>query len=199
MPYSKILVADDDALIRLELSTALKDLGFEVVASVSTGTEALDYAKRNRPDLCILDVHMPGLDGIAVAGELAGARICPVLLLTAYSDMDIVDRANRAGVMGFIVKPYRTEELLPTIRLTLSRYREMTALSNALEGLQTQVSTDRLLSQAQRILMLRENLTEREALRRLHAQSTSMGRDIQAVCEAIILTAELAHDLPNRR
>ncbi len=199
MPDSKILVADDDAIIRLELTSALQDLGFTVIDSVSNGTEALELAKRNKPDLCILDVHMPGIDGITVAAELAEARICPVLLLTAYSDLDVVDRANRAGVMGFIVKPYRTAELLPTIRLTLSRYREMTALSNALEGLQNQVSSDRLLAQAQRILMLRDNLTERESLRRLHAQSTSMGRDLQAVCEAIILTAELAHDLPTRR
>ncbi len=199
MLESKILVADDDALIRMDLTAALQELGFGVVANVSTGTEALDYARRNKPDLCILDIHMPGMDGIAVSAAIAEARICPVLLLTAYSDMDVVERANRAGVMGFIVKPYRSAELLPTIRLTLSRYREMTALSNALEGLQNQVSTDRLLSQAQRILMLRENLTEREALRRLHAQSTSMGRNLQAVCEAVILTAELAQDLPTRR
>src|SRR5918998_714841 len=124
----RVVIADDESIIRLDLGEMLTNLGYEVVGEGSDGAVAVDLAHRLRPDLVIMDIKMPGMDGIAAAHELTRARVAPVLLLTAYSERELVERAKEAGVIAYLVKPFREAELLPSIEIALSRFAEFQAV-----------------------------------------------------------------------
>lgn len=191
METPRILLADDDALLRLDLRALLEERNYKVVGEAEDGCRAIELARELKPSVTLLDVKMPGSDGIEVAGIIAKERLGAVVMLTGYSDSNIVERAISAGVLGFLVKPFRGPEIQPCLNLAIARYKEMTALEQAFEGTRADMEQDRLARKAVRVLMGREDLDEREALRRIQAQSLSTGRPVTRICEAIILSDEV--------
>jgi AmiR/NasT family two-component response regulator len=185
MQQGNILIADDDAVLRLDLRTMLESLGHTVVGEADNGETACYLARSLRPDLIILDVMMPKQNGLDAAEIISKERLGPVLMLTAYSDVPMIEQANKAGVLAYLVKPFRQQELQPTIEIVLSRYREMLALEGALDTAQEQMESNRLVGRAKRILMERHAVGDQEAYRRLHAQ-------LREIAEAILLTEDMA-------
>lgn len=192
MQQGKILIADDDAVLRLDLRTMLESMGHCVVGEADNGETACYLARSLRPDIAILDVRMPKCSGVEAAEIMSKERLCPVMLLTAYSDVPMIEQANRAGVQAYLVKPYRQQELQPTIEIVITRYREMLALEGALGTAQDQMESNRLVGRAKRILMDRHALGDQEAYRRLHAQALATGRSLREIAEAILLTEDVA-------
>ncbi len=199
MQQGKILIADDDAVLRLDLKTMLESMGHCVVGEAENGETACYLARSLRPDIAILDVMMPKCNGLEAAEVMSKERLCPVMLLTAYSDVPMIEQANRAGVQAYLVKPFRQQELQPTIEIVMTRYREMLALEGALDTAQDQIESNRLVGRAKRILMDRHNLGDQEAYRRLHAQSLATNRPLREIAEAILLTEDVANSVSINR
>jgi AmiR/NasT family two-component response regulator len=199
MQQARILIADDDAMLRLDLKLMLEGLGHCVAAEAENGEAACYLARSLRPDLNILDVMMPKVNGLEAAEVINRERLGPVLMLTAYSDVPMIEQANRAGVLAYLVKPYRQQELQPAITIAISRYREMLALEGALQGAQEQVEVNRVVGRAKRVLMERHSLSDQEAYRRLQAQALATNRSLREICEAIVLTEEMSIPLPPTR
>jgi response regulator NasT len=191
MQQGRVLIADDDAVIRMDLRAMLEDLGHEVVGEADNGETACYLARSLKPDLLILDIMMPKMNGLDAAAAVNKERIAPVLLLTAYSEAPMIERATEAGVLAYLVKPFRKQELQPAIEIAMARYREMSALENAVDSLQEQNETRRIVGKAKAILMERQGLADREAFRRLQAQSLSLNKPLRDIAEAIIMADEL--------
>ncbi len=191
MQEARILIADDDAVLRLDLRAMLETLGHCVVGEADNGETALYLARNLTPDLTILDVMMPKMNGLEAAEQIGRERIGPVLMLTAYSDVPMIEQASKAGVLGYLVKPFREQELKPAIEIALSRYKEMAALEGALGSLQDQMEANRIVGRAKRLLMERHQVTDQEAYRRLQAQSASTGKTMREVADAVLLTETL--------
>ena len=192
MQQGKILIADDDAVLRLDLRTMLEGLGHTVIGEADNGETACYLARSLQPDLIILDVMMPKMNGLDAAEVISRERLGPVMLLTAYSDVPMIEQANRAGVLAYLVKPFRQQELKPNIEIAISRYREMQALEGALETAQEQMESNRTVGRAKRILMDRHHISDQEAYRRLQAQSLATNRPLRDIAEAILLTEDMA-------
>lgn len=191
MLRGKVLIADDDAVIRMDLRTMLEEIGHEVIAEADNGETACYLARNLKPDLVILDIMMPRMSGLDAAAAINQERLAPVLLLTAYSEGPMIEQATQSGVLAYLVKPFRRQELQPAIEIAIARYRELSALEGELEGLQEQIETRRTVGKAKAILMERHGIAEREAFRRLQAQSLSLSKSLKEIAEAIILTEEL--------
>lgn len=191
MHRGRVLIADDDAVIRMDLRAMLEALGHEVVGEADNGETACYLARSLRPDLVILDILMPKMNGLDAAAAINRDRLAPVLLLTAYSEASMIERATQAGVLGYLVKPFRRQDVEPAIEIAMARYRELAALEGELGSLQEQMETRRIVGRAKAILIERQGLSEREAYRRLQAQSLSMNRSIREIAEAIILAEEI--------
>ncbi len=170
----RILIAEDETLIRLDLAEMLREAGYEVIAEASNGEEAIAQAEEKRPDLAILDVKMPKLDGISAAEKIS--KICPTLMLTAFSQRDLVERARDAGVMSYVVKPFTIEDLVPAIEIAFSRYQQLLALQVEISDLTERLETRKLVDQAKGILMKAMNLSEPEAFKWI--QKSAMDRRI---------------------
>ncbi len=192
MLHGRVLIADDDAVIRMDLKAMLEELGHTVVGEADNGEAACYMARSLKPDLVILDVMMPKVNGLEAAAAINGERIAPVLMLTAYSEAQMIEDATRAGVLAYLVKPFRRQELQPAIEIALARYRELLALEGELDSLQDQIETRKIVGRAKAILMERHGLAEREAFRRLQAQSLSMNKSLREIADAIILTEEIS-------
>ncbi|MGC8669352.1 MAG: ANTAR domain-containing response regulator [Chthonomonadales bacterium] len=188
----RIIIADDDPVIRMDLRAMLEELGHQVVAAAENGEAAWKLAQTLKPDLVILDVMMPGMDGLQAAARISSERLAPVLLLTAYSEAPMVEQATRAGVLAYLVKPFRKQELQPAVEIALARFRELSALEGQIDALQEQIETRRAVGRAKAILMQRFGVSDREAMRRLQAQSLSLNRSLKQIAEAIILTEEIS-------
>jgi len=188
----RIIIADDDPIIRMDLTAMLQELGHQVIAAVENGDAAWRLAQSLKPDLVILDVMMPGMDGLQAAARISSQRLAPVLLLTAYSEAPMVEQAIRAGVLAYLVKPFRKQELQPAVEIALARYRELSALEGQIDALQEQIETRKAVGKAKAILMQRFGMSDREAMRRLQAQSLSLNRSLKQIAEAIILTEEIS-------
>ena len=188
----RIIIADDDPIIRMDLTAMLQELGHQVIAAVENGDAAWRLAQSLKPDLVILDVMMPGMDGLQAAARISSQRLAPVLLLTAYSEAPMVEQATRAGVLAYLVKPFRKQELQPALEIALARYRELSALEGQIDALQEQIQTRKAVGKAKAILMQRFGMSDREAMRRLQAQSLSLNRSLKQIAEAIILTEEIS-------
>jgi response regulator NasT len=200
MQHGRILIADDDAVLRMDLRAMLEAIGHCVVAEAVDGGEACALARSLGPDLIILDVMMPTVDGLQAAETISKERLGPVVLLTAYSEIGMIERANKAGVLAYIVKPFHQRDLQPAIEIAMARYREMQALEGALDAAQDQIDTGRMVAQAKRILVDRLGVSDQEALRRLQAQALSTNKPLREVAEAILLTEDLGfHRQPSRR
>ena len=180
----RIVVAEDETLIRMDLVEMLTESGYQVVAQATNGQEAITLATEHKPDLIILDVKMPILDGISAAEQLIG--ICPVLMLTAFSQKELVERARDSGVMAYVVKPFTINDLLPAIEISISRHRQMKTLENEVADLYERLETRKLLDRAKGILMKALNLSEPEAFSWIQKTAMDQRTSMKAVAEAII-------------
>jgi response regulator NasT len=180
----RIVVAEDETLIRMDLVEMLTESGYQVVAQATNGQEAITLATEHKPDLIILDVKMPILDGISAAEQLIG--ICPVLMLTAFSQKELVERARDSGVMAYVVKPFTINDLLPAIEISISRHRQMKTLENEVADLYERLETRKLLDRAKGILMKALNLSEPEAFTWIQKTAMDQRASMRAVAEAII-------------
>ena len=186
----RILLAEDETIILLDLRDLLERAGFEMCAEARDGEEAVELARREQPDLAILDVKMPRLDGIEAARRILDERPIPIVMLTAYSQEELVSRAVEAGVFGYLVKPFREADLLPAILAASARHEELTALREEADSLAEALVTRKVVERAKGLLMEREGLTEQEAFGRLRRASQISGRPMRVVAEALIATFE---------
>jgi response regulator NasT len=161
----RVLIAEDEALIRLDLAEMLVEEGYEVVGEAGDGETAVQLVKDVRPDLVILDVKMPIMDGIAAAEQIAGARLAPVVILTAFSQRDLVERARAAGAMAYLVKPFQKTDLVPAIEIALSRFAELTALEDEVASLSDRLESRKVIDRAKGVLMTDFGMTEPESFR----------------------------------
>jgi len=184
----RILIAEDETIIRLDLKSILERAGFDVCAEARDGIEAVELAASEHPDLAILDVKMPRLDGIEAARRILADRPIPIVVLTAYGQDELVARAVEAGVFGYLVKPFREEDLLPAIAAARARHGELEALRDEAESLAEALATRKVVERAKGLLMERESLTEQEAFARLRRASQVSGRPMKVVAEALIAT-----------
>jgi response regulator NasT len=187
----RIIIADDESLIRLDLREMLISLNYDVIAEVGDGRAAVDLAKKLRPDLVIMDIKMPEVDGIAAAEELTREKIAPVVLLTAYSDQVLVSRAREAGVVGYIVKPFRETELMPVIEVAMARFDEFTSLEQELGDMKEELESRKVVERAKGVLMEVHGLRESEAFHRIRRTSMDSRKSMKEVAEAILLTHEM--------
>jgi len=181
----RILIADDESLIRTDLRESLEELGYRVVAEARNGHEALKLIEQTGPDIAILDIKMPHVDGIAIA-KIVASRF-PVILLTAYSDKHFIDGAREAGVMAYLTKPFREKDLSPAIELAVSHFLEQSSLTERVSQLKEQLESRKLVEKAKGLLMDAEKLTEKEAYRRIQQMSMKKNKPMKEVAEAIIL------------
>ena len=184
----RILVAEDETIIRLDLVKTLEDAGFEVCAEARNGEEAVALASAERPDLALLDVKMPRLDGIEAARRILAERPVPIVMLTAYDQRELVSRAVEAGVFGYLVKPFRESDLLPAIEAARARHAELEALREETESLADALASRKVVEREKGLLMERERLSEQEAFARLRRASQSANRPMRVVAEAVIAT-----------
>ena len=187
MANVRIIIADDESVIRMDLREMLANLGHLVVGEASDGRSAVNLARELKPDLVIMDIKMPDLDGIDAAKLLTEERIAPVLLLTAYSQKDLVERAKEAGVIGYMVKPFQENDLDPAIEVALARFKEFQALHKEVADLQLALETRKVVERAKGILMDTQGLSEAEAFRKIQKMSMNIRKPMKEVAEAIIL------------
>jgi response regulator NasT len=184
----RILIAEDETIIRLDLRELLQRAGFDVVAEAKDGEEAVALARSEAPDLAILDVKMPRLDGIEAARRILDERPIPIVMLTAYGQEELVSRAIEAGVFGYLVKPFREQDLLPAIQTARARHEELAALREEAESLSEALAARKTIERAKGLLMEKEKLTEEEAFARLRKASQVSGRPLKVVAEAVVAT-----------
>jgi len=184
----RILIAEDETIIRLDLKQLLERAGYDVVAEAKDGEEAVALARAEEPELAILDVKMPKLDGIEAARRILEERPVPIVMLTAYGQQELVARAVEAGVFGYLVKPFREQDLLPAIAAARARHEELQALRAEAESLADALAARKVIEQAKGLLMEKEQLTEGEAFARLRKASQASGRPLKAVAEAVVIT-----------
>ncbi len=187
MERTRVIIADDESIIRMDLREMLTNLGYLVIGEVGDGRSAVNLARELRPDVVIMDIKMPDLDGIDAAKMLTEERIAPVLLLTAYSQQELIERAKEAGVVGYIVKPFRESDLAPAIEVAVARFAEFRALEKEVGDLKLALETRKLVDRARGILMDAQGLTEAEAFRKIQKMSMNTRKPMKEVAEAIIL------------
>ena len=185
-PQRRVLVAEDEALIRLDLVEMLREEGYQVVGQAGDGEEAIKLAAELKPDLVILDVKMPKLDGIEAASKITGDRVAPVVILTAFSQRDLVERARDAGTMAYLVKPFAKRDLVPAIELAISRFAELQALESEVAGLTDRLETRKVIDRAKGLLMTAQSLSEPEAFRWIQRTAMDRRTTMKAVAEAVV-------------
>jgi AmiR/NasT family two-component response regulator len=183
---TRVLIAEDEALIRLDLKEMLLEEGFEVVGEVADGASAVRLARELRPDLTVLDVKMPVMDGIEAAEAISKERLSAILILTAFSQRDLVERARRAGALAYLVKPFQKHDLLPAIEIATSRFRELSGLEATVDDLQGQLAARKVVERAKGLLQEREGLSESEACRALQREAMRRRMTMAAVSEETI-------------
>lgn len=187
-PALRVVVAEDESLIRLDLVEMLREEGYEVVGEAADGQRAVDLAVELRPDLVIMDVKMPIRDGIDAASEIAEKRIAPVVILTAFSQRELVERARDAGAMAYLVKPFSKADLMPAVELAASRYTEISALESEIADLQERLETRKLIERAKGKLMESQSLSEPQAFKWIQRAAMDRRTTMKAVAEVIIET-----------
>lgn len=182
----RAVVAEDETLIRLDLVEVLTGAGYRVVAEAGDGRAAVEAVREHRPDIVVMDVKMPVMDGIAAAGEIAGERLAPVVMLTAFSQRELVERARTAGAMAYVVKPFTEADLVPAIELAVARFDELRSLEAEVRDLGDRLETRKIVDRAKALLQERMRLTEAESFRWI--QTTSMDRRLtmREVAQAVI-------------
>jgi len=191
MESLKVLIADDEPLTRLDLRVSLQELGVDVIGEAEDGRQAVELSRSLHPDLVIMDVMMPQMDGLEAARVLREQRLAPVMLLTGYADDEMVARADAAGVMAYVRKPFRKEELLPSIAIAMGRHRERRILEQEIDALKEKMEARKIVGRAKALLMERYNLTEREAFYRIQTKSQMLQKPAHEIAKAIIMASEL--------
>jgi response regulator NasT len=184
----RILVAEDETIIRLDLRDLLERAGFDVCAEAKDGEEAVELARAEQPDLAIMDVKMPRLDGIEAARRILDERPIPIVMLTAYGQDELVSRAVEAGVFGYLVKPFREQDLLPAIQTARARYEELAAAREEAESLAEALAARKVIERAKGLIMEKEGLSEHDAFARLRKASQVSGRPLKVIAEAVVAT-----------
>ena len=190
-PQTRVIIADDESVIRMDLKEMLDNLGYLVVGEAGDGESALNLARELKPELVIMDIKMPGLDGIQAARILTEEHIAPVLLLTAFSQTELIEGATAAGVVGYIVKPFRDSELVPAIEVALARFREFRELEQEVGDLKETLETRKLIERAKGILMDGQGLKEADAFRKIQKLSMNSRKSMKEVAEAIVLAQQV--------
>ena len=184
----RVLLAEDETIIRMDLVALLERAGHDVIGEARDGGEAVGLAERLRPDLVVMDVKMPRLDGIEAARRILAMRPVPIVMLTAYASQDLVDRAAEIGVFGYLVKPFREADLVPAIATARARFVELEALRAVAASLADALATRKVLERAKGILMARDGLTEQQAFERIRKASQISGRPMRVIAEALLAT-----------
>ena len=184
----RILIAEDETIIRLDLRALLEGAGFEVCAEAKDGEDAIELARSEQPDLAVLDVKMPKLDGIEAARRILEERPIPIVMLTAYGQDELVARAVEAGVFGYLVKPFREQDLVPAIETARARHAELAAVREEAESLGEALAARKAIERAKGLLMEKEGLSESAAFDRLRRASQVSGRPLKVIAEAVIAT-----------
>jgi AmiR/NasT family two-component response regulator len=182
----RVLIADDEAVIRLGLRTMLEEMGHQVVGMAADGPSAVRLAAKEQPDLAVLDIKMPDMDGLEVAEAITAKRRIPVLMLTAYSDRELVERAAKLAVMAYLVKPVKEADLGLAIELAMARFEEWRALEQEAASLKEAMATREVVDRAKKVLMQRDGLTEHEAFLSIQRRSRNSRRTMREVAEAIL-------------
>jgi response regulator NasT len=182
----RVLIAEDEALIRLDLKEMLEEEGYTVVAEVGDGRQAVEQALAQRPDLVILDIQMPELDGLSAAEQIAAARVAPVIVLTAFSQRELVERARDAGAMAYLVKPFSKNDLVPAIEVARARFAEMTALDGEVRTLEERLETRKVVERAKGVLMTEQGMTEADAFRWIQRTAMNERTSMKALAERIL-------------
>jgi AmiR/NasT family two-component response regulator len=191
MSQVRVLIADDEPIIRLDLRQMLESLGYEVVGEADDGKAAVELAREHKPDVCILDVKMPIMDGIEAVDIITDENIAPTILLTAYSDKELIDRARAAGVFAYLVKPFKPSDLAPSIEIARARFEQNILLNKEVTNLSQRLEARKAIDRAKGILMDSHSLGEAEAYRRIQVQSMNLRKTMQEVAEAIILAKSI--------
>ncbi len=186
----RILIAEDETIIRLDVRTLLEKAGHEVVAEARDGEEAVALAVEHDPDLIVMDVRMPHLDGIEAARQITDRKPVPIVMLTAYAEQDLVTRASEAGAFAYLVKPFREVDLLPALNTARARFEELEALREEAADLAEALASRKAVERAKGILMRKDGIDEEEAFRRIRAASQKTGRTMRVVADALIATFE---------
>jgi two-component system, response regulator PdtaR len=188
---TRVVIADDESIIRMDLKEMLSGLGYQVVGEAGDGRQAINLARELKPDLVIMDIKMPEMDGIQAARVLTEEKIAPVLLLTAYSQQELVSGAREAGVVGYIVKPFRQDELMPAIEVALSRFREFRELEKEMGDLKETLEARKVIERAKGVLMDQYGLKEADAFRRIQKLSMDTRKSMREIADAILLAREI--------
>jgi response regulator NasT len=196
-PRRRVLIAEDEALIRLDLAEMLREEGYQVVGEAGDGQEAVELAESLKPDLVIMDVKMPRRDGIDAAGEIAEKRLAPVVVLTAFSQRDLVERARDAGAMAYLVKPFSISDLVPAIELAFSRFQEVIQLEREVANLGERLETRKLIERAKGLLQEKHALTEPEAFSWMQRAAMDRRTTMKRVAEVVLQTLEPTAERPS--
>jgi AmiR/NasT family two-component response regulator len=190
---TRVVIAEDEAIIRLDLKETLQEEGYEVVGETGRGDEAVELVRAHEPDIAILDIKMPGLDGLSAAREIAADRTSAVLILTAFSQRDLIEQARDAGALAYLVKPFQRSELIPAIEVAIGRFREMKALAEQAQTLEEQLETRKIVDRAKGRLMDAHQLSEADAFSFIQRTAMRERLTMKAVSERII-AGELTPD-----
>lgn len=182
----RVLVAEDEALIRLDLVELLEEQGYEVVGQAADGEKAVEMARELRPDLVVMDVKMPKMDGIAAAENITDERIAPVVMLTAFSQRELIQKAKTAGAMAYVVKPFDASDVVPAIEIAMARFQEMQALDDEVASLEERLESRKIIDQAKGILQEALGMTEPEAFRFIQKTAMDLRRSMREVASGVI-------------
>ncbi len=191
LAQTRILIADDESIIRMDLREMLNGLGYQVIGEAGDGKQAINMARELKPDLVMMDIKMPEMDGIAAAKILTEERIAPVILLTAYSQQELVAGAQEAGVVNYIVKPFRQDVLMPAIEVALRRFKEFRELEKEMGDLKETLEARKVIERAKGVLMDQYNMKEADAFRRIQKLSMDTRKSMREIAEAILLAQEI--------
>ena len=191
MSRMRVVIADDESIIRMDLKTLLEEMGHEVAGEAADGQKALELTRSLKPDVVIMDIKMPVMDGLDAAKIIAEEKIAPVVLLTAYSQKDLIERAKEAGVFGYLVKPFQESDLMPAMEIAISRYLEMHELESTVGDLEGKLETRKIVDRAKGVLMDKYSMSEADAFRRIQQQSMNQRRSMKEIADAIIIAHEI--------
>jgi AmiR/NasT family two-component response regulator len=183
---TRVLIAEDEAIIRLDLRETLEEEGYEIVAETGRGDEAVELARSMRPDLAILDIKMPGMDGLEAARLITDERLSGVLVLTAFSQRDFIEQARDAGALAYLVKPFQKSDLVPAIELAIARFKELSALADEVKGLEEQLETRKVVDRAKGILMDRHGLSEQDAFSFIQKRAMTERTKMKTIAERVV-------------
>ena len=182
----RVVIAEDEAIIRLDLKEILEEEGYEVVGETGRGDEAVELVRQHHPDLAILDIKMPGMDGLTAAKAITSERLAAVLILTAFSQRDLIDQARDAGALAYLVKPFQKSDLVPAIELAIGRFRELTALADEVRGLEEQLETRKVVDRAKGILMDRHGLSEQDAFSFIQKRAMTERTKMKVIADQVV-------------